>query len=281
MTGRAIFTALLLATAPAISTRPQQPSPTTPPTTPSADVMQCAQAQGVVDRLLESANSRMEMARQTNNPAALRASIDALESTLRDARAQLAPCGKLEATGGHAGHTMANPAMSAPAPATPTMTDPHAGHAAAAAGSPGKPAPGSPGRPSAAKPAAADPHAGHARPPATNTAKPGAAKSAKPSDADRHAEHTAAPAKPPRSQDQLPTKAAPATKPPAGAEPHAGHEAPPAQQADGKSVDPVCGLRVEPGTAPNTSHAGQTYYFCSQKHRDLFVSNPAKFLPNK
>ena len=106
--------------------------------------------------------------------------------------------------------------------------------------------------------------------------------------------------------------AAPATtsKPSAGTEEHAGHQmSPPASKttkttdphADHKmtapasraagspatkaaakqATDPVCGLKVDPNTAPHSTHQGETYHFCSEEHRQLFEQNPAKYLPQK
>jgi len=44
-------------------------------------------------------------------------------------------------------------------------------------------------------------------------------------------------------------------------------------------LDPVCGMSVEPGPdRPHYSHAGATYYFCSQKCHDKFVADPDHFL---
>tara|TARA_R110000744_G_scaffold91550_3_gene177636 strand:- start:64558 stop:66951 length:2394 start_codon:yes stop_codon:yes gene_type:complete len=44
-------------------------------------------------------------------------------------------------------------------------------------------------------------------------------------------------------------------------------------------LDPVCGMSVEPGPdRPHYSHAGTTYYFCSQKCHDKFVADPDHFL---
>ena len=226
----------------------QETTARTPPTTAAAEVTGCAQAQMVVDSLLSNANARIEAARQNNNPVEMRATVDALQTTIRDVRAQLAACANPAASDPHPPHTV--PGMTNPLGVTdmPVMktTEPATGRPAAAP----------------AKPSASDPHAGHTTPPA----KP-APKTAKPS--------TGKPA----------GKPAPAGKPPA-ADPHAGHTAAatsaPAQSvADGKAVDPVCGLRVDPADAATTKHGGRTYHFCSVQHRDLFVSNPAKYLRNK
>ena len=243
----------------------QQTAPSTTlttPTTAAADVMPCVHAQMVVDRLLAGGMARLETARQSNSVAEMRAAIDSLQTTLRDARAQLAPCGKAEeARDPHALHTV--PSTAAAAPTTPAASKPTA----------------------APKPTAEDPHAGHTMPaakPAPAPAKPPTAKPvAKPSARDPHAGHTAAPAKP------APKTAKPAAPPKSPAsDPHAGHtpapSAPPTPSASAASaMDPVCGLRVDTADAPSTKYGGQTYYFCSIKHRDLFASNPAKFLPKK
>ena len=47
------------------------------------------------------------------------------------------------------------------------------------------------------------------------------------------------------------------------------------------AVDPVDGLRVDPSTAPQAAFQGQTYDFCSEQHRELFIKSPAKFLPKE
>lgn len=133
-----------------------------PPTTAAADVTSCAQAQMVVDQLLATAMVRVDAARQTNTAADLRVAVDSLQSTIRDARAQLRPC----------------------ATATP---DQPMDHSKMAMG--------------------------------------------QPADTTQHA------------------------------------------------VDPVCGLKVEPASAPQATHQGRAYSFCSEQHRELFQKTPAKYLP--
>jgi Cu+-exporting ATPase len=45
------------------------------------------------------------------------------------------------------------------------------------------------------------------------------------------------------------------------------------------TTDPVCGMRVEPATAPaHVEHAGRTYHFCSIRCADRFRANPEAFL---
>ena len=132
------------------------------------------------------------------------------------------------------------------------VIDPHTGHAmptapAAAKSSPAKP------------PTAPDPHAGHAMPaaakPAPSIAKPAQPKPtpAKPPATDSHAGHDMSAAKPQAVN-------------PAGAT---------------EATDPVCGLKVDPSSAPSAHHAGQTFYFCSDRHREAFQKSPAKYLPKK
>jgi YHS domain-containing protein len=146
-------------------------------------------------------------------------------------------------------------AQLAPCSAAAAATDPHAGHAAA----PAKPAPVQPVVPRAKakpteKPSAPDPHAGHAGT-AAKPVDPGA-KGASPA-----------------------STAAPTVKPPAPSAPHVHGTTgkPAAEVKDGKVMDPVTGLMVDPATAPKTTYQGQTYYFSSEQSRKEFLANPAKF----
>ena len=49
--------------------------------------------------------------------------------------------------------------------------------------------------------------------------------------------------------------------------------------SDGNLVrDPVCGMMIDPATAPaKRVHAGTTYYFCAQGCAKAFEANPAKY----
>ena len=42
--------------------------------------------------------------------------------------------------------------------------------------------------------------------------------------------------------------------------------------------DPVCGMRVDPGTARHAEHKGSRYYFCSEGCRSKFAADPEKYL---
>ncbi len=45
-----------------------------------------------------------------------------------------------------------------------------------------------------------------------------------------------------------------------------------------KARDPVCGSLVDPSAAPQASHGGHSYFFCSPECRDKFVGAPERFL---
>ena len=62
---------------------------------------------------------------------------------------------------------------------------------------------------------------------------------------------------------------------------HAGHARPNVTEAPAgpaEAVDPVCGMKVDPKTAPRAEHQGKTYYFCAESDRQLFLKEPAKYL---
>jgi len=44
------------------------------------------------------------------------------------------------------------------------------------------------------------------------------------------------------------------------------------------STDPVCGMTVDPASAPQHSHAGTTYYFCCDGCRSSFAADPDSYL---
>lgn len=72
-------------------------------------VTACVQSQQQVMALVDAANQRIELARQTNEPAAMRNAIDDFQATLSAVRSQLASCAQLAAAPApdpHAGHVM-------------------------------------------------------------------------------------------------------------------------------------------------------------------------------
>ena len=50
------------------------------------------------------------------------------------------------------------------------------------------------------------------------------------------------------------------------------------KDAANMAVDPVCGMKVDPTTAPSAKHKGETYYFCSAAAKAQFEKDPASFL---
>jgi YHS domain-containing protein len=50
------------------------------------------------------------------------------------------------------------------------------------------------------------------------------------------------------------------------------------KKAAGKVVDPVCGMEVDPKTAPSATYKGQTYYFCSADEKAKFEKDPEKYV---
>jgi YHS domain-containing protein len=63
----------------------------------------------------------------------------------------------------------------------------------------------------------------------------------------------------------------------APADPHAGHAMPVAGNL-ALIKDPGCTATVNSETAPRAEHAGQNYYFCSERDRQLFVTDPVNYL---
>src|SRR5262245_60287251 len=48
---------------------------------------------------------------------------------------------------------------------------------------------------------------------------------------------------------------------------------------DTTTIDPVCGMSVDPATAFGpVHHAGQDYYFCAASCRDKFRADPERYL---
>lgn len=57
------------------------------------------------------------------------------------------------------------------------------------------------------------------------------------------------------------------------------HEHHAAEQGAGMAKDPVCGMDVDPATAPaRAEHQGQTYYFCAPGCKTRFERDPAKYV---
>ena len=62
---------------------------------------------------------------------------------------------------------------------------------------------------------------------------------------------------------------------------HGADHAPPTADGSERVIDPVCGMKVNPATAPGGSFelAGHTYHFCNPKCRERFAADPEKYLP--
>jgi YHS domain-containing protein/putative intracellular protease/amidase len=53
-------------------------------------------------------------------------------------------------------------------------------------------------------------------------------------------------------------------------------------QSDEHPVCPVCGMAVDPASAPKSVYKGKTYYFMSEQHKQQFEAGPEKFVePSK
>ena len=50
------------------------------------------------------------------------------------------------------------------------------------------------------------------------------------------------------------------------------------KDAANTAVDPVCGMKVDPKTAPSATYQGKTYYFCSAAEKARFENDPESFL---
>ncbi|MES1945193.1 cation transporting P-type ATPase [Salinisphaera sp. PC39] len=50
------------------------------------------------------------------------------------------------------------------------------------------------------------------------------------------------------------------------------------EQSDHEHRDPVCGMFVDPTSVRSLAHAGETYYFCSERCRDKFADEPNRYL---
>jgi YHS domain-containing protein len=55
-----------------------------------------------------------------------------------------------------------------------------------------------------------------------------------------------------------------------------------AKKAEAKPVkevqDPVCGMMVDPATAPKSDYKGKSYYFCSLDEKKEFDKAPATYI---
>lgn len=122
----------------------------------------CMTAQSKVAVTATTARLRLEAARQTNEPAQLRAAVDEALIALGAVLSATEPCRTAPAMSGMDHSNMAMPEAAPPSAAPASAPDPHAGMAMPA--TPAATAPARRGAAPVAKPA--DPHAGMAMPPA-------------------------------------------------------------------------------------------------------------------
>jgi YHS domain-containing protein len=231
-----------------------------------AAVAECAQAQPQVLQTIEAADRRLELARQTNSPAAMRIAVDDLQGALRQLRAQLSACAGLQtaaAANPQAGHVMpGGQPMANTAQAPAAAPDPHAGHVM-----PGAPAASANAQPAVtpqAPAAAARSAAPASRPPAAAPAGQGMANMPG---------HNMADMKPAGA-----SAAQPGAMPPAAANDMAGPAMTTAANPAARLADLTCQPAVDPKTAPRATYNGKAYYFCSAADRDQFLESPAKYL---
>lgn len=54
------------------------------------------------------------------------------------------------------------------------------------------------------------------------------------------------------------------------------------QPSKTKTIDPVCGMEVDPGTAAaETCHEGTKVFFCAEGCRDAFLAHPERYTKPK
>jgi YHS domain-containing protein len=53
------------------------------------------------------------------------------------------------------------------------------------------------------------------------------------------------------------------------------------KKASKKVTDPVCGMEVDPKTAPSAAYEGKTYYFCSAEDKAKFEKSPETYVKKK
>ncbi len=233
----------------------------TAPTTQPAELDQqlvtvCVQGQQAAAGFAERLNRRLEMARQTNGAAEMRAGMADLPAALSEVRTSLQKCEPLRAA-----------VAAAEAAAVAATMD----HSKMAMG-------GAPAAEVAAKPAAPTAPMDHSKMPMGSgaaTGKPGTAAGAKPAAGPKPGAPT-----PPMDHTKMPMGA---TAPAPGAD-HAAMkmDAPklPVMPAP-RIADPACPSNVTQANAPKAVHERRVYYFCSAADRDLFRKDPAAYLKKR
>lgn len=247
-TALATVFAALLCPASAIAQQPPPVDHSAHGATPqAAGADDCMTAQSKVSATAATARERLETARQTNEPAKLRAAVDEALLAIGALLSATEPCRTAPPMAGMAG--MDHSAMAAPQPGAPVSPRPPA--------------------------AAADPHAGMNMPnaPARPAARPAAKPAAKP--ADPHAGmNMGTPAKP-AARPRATPGAKPASK---AADPHAGMAMPSGAKTADDPKKLACTPKIDLDNAPTTTYKGKAYYFCTAADRLRFIMNPEAYL---
>ncbi len=195
-------------------------------------------------RVLESANGRLEEARQTNSPQRMRAAMDELQGALGQLKTHLSLCAEA-GSGAQMGESMQGMDHSA-MPGTQGMD--HSGPAVAGAKDSKMSMPGM-------------------APPSKSPPPPGKTKEVDHSQMDMSAQD--------HSKMAMPGMNAPAKKAPSAApgEKETRHGSPKAQMKE-----PICFKDMDTQGAEKATYKGKTYYFCSRADREKFLSDPAAYV---
>ena len=196
-------------------------------------------------KIVESADRRLEEARQTNNPQQMRAAMNDLQSALGEVRTQLSLCVSPSAA------DKAGSGMGMGMEGMKGMEGMDGMDHSAMEGMQGM------DHPSAAT------GTKHSKP--SKAAGPGDSKQMDHSQKDMDHSKMSMPGM------NAPPKEAAGTSPPS-----AGKHMSQAPQTNSK--DPVCGMEVGTGATEKATYQGKTYYFCSRADREKFLSDPAAYV---
>ena len=198
-------------------------------------------------KIVESANRRLEEARQANSPQQMRAAMDELQAALGEIRAQLSLC--VSPAAGAAGSSMEGMDHSGMSDMDHSAMEgmDHSGTAATGTKDSMKSMPGMAASPKRPVPPRKTTETDHSQMDMDHSkmSMPGMTAPAKPAET--------------------------ATAPPEGKE--TGQVSP---QTTIK--DPVCGMEVGSRTTEKATYQGKTYYFCSKADREKFLADPDKYV---
>lgn len=195
-------------------------------------------------KIVESANRRLEEARQTNSPQQMRAAMNDLQSALGEIRTQLSLC--VSPAAGSAGSATGMRSMEGMDHSAMEGMD-HSGTPPPEAKDSKRSMPGIAAPPKSPAPPRKTTEMDHPQMDMDHSkmAMPGV---------------------------NAPTK----TADPAPASPGGKEMSQVSPQANTK--DPVCGMEVGTGATEKATYQGKTYYFCSRADREKFLSDPAAYV---